>query len=70
MSPRRRLLAGVTVVVIVGAGVAFALLRNRPSPVRSAALGRLVAKEVTAPPNTRVRVEIITSSGRGSSGRR
>jgi len=62
MSARGRLLAGAALVVIAGAGVAFALLRKQPTPVRSTALGRLVAKEVTAPPDTRVRVEIINGT--------
>ena len=62
MSARSRLLAVATIVVIAGAGVAFALLRSRATPVRSAALGRLAAKEVTAPPDTRVRVEIINAT--------
>lgn len=62
MSVRARLLAGAALVVIAGAGVAFALWRNHPTPMRSTALGRLVAKEVTAPPDTRVRVEIINAT--------
>ena len=62
MSTRGRLLAGAALVVIAGAGGVFALLRHRPAPVRSTALGRIVAKEVTAPPNTRVRVEIINAT--------
>jgi LytR cell envelope-related transcriptional attenuator len=62
MSVRGRLLAGAALVVIAGVGVAFALLRNHPAPARSTALGRLVAKEVTPPPGTRVRVEIINAT--------
>ena len=62
MSVRGRLLAGAALVVTAGAGVAFALLRNHPTPVRSAALGRLVTKDVTAPRDTRVRVEIINAT--------
>jgi hypothetical protein len=62
MSVRGRLLAGAALAVIAGAGIAFALVRKHPTPVRSTAIGRLVAKEVTAPPNTRVRVEIINAT--------
>jgi hypothetical protein len=62
MSGRRRLLAGLTLLVVVGAGAAFALLRKHPAPAPATALGRLVAGEVTAPPDTRVRVEIINAT--------
>jgi hypothetical protein len=62
MTKRVRWLAGAGVVVVVGAGAALALARRHPAPVRATALGRLVTKEVTAPPNTRVRVEIINAT--------
>lgn len=62
MSMRRRLLAGLAMLLVVGAGAAFVLLRKHPAPVQSTALGRLVAREVTAPPDTRVRVEIINAT--------
>jgi hypothetical protein len=62
MIGRRRSIAGATLVVIAGAGVAYALTRKHPVPAPSTALGRLVTKEVTAPPNTRVRVEIINAT--------
>ena len=62
MTARRRLLAGATLVVVAGVGVAYARLRKHPTPAPSTALGRLVTKEVTAPPNTRVRVEIINAT--------
>jgi hypothetical protein len=62
MSLRGRLIAGAALVVIAAAGIAFALLGSHPTPVRSTALGRLVAKEVTAPANARVRVEIINAT--------
>ena len=62
MSPRIRwLVAGVVGAGVVAAVTVF-LLQRHPAPVRSTALGRLVTKEVTAPPNTRVRVEIINAT--------
>jgi predicted alpha/beta hydrolase len=62
MSPRIRwLVAGVVGAGVVAAVTVF-LLQRHPAPVRSTALGRLVTKQVTAPPNTRVRVEIINAT--------
>ena len=62
MSPRIRwLVAGVMGAAVVAAVTVF-LLQRHPAPIRSTALGRLVTKEVTAPPNTRVRVEIINAT--------
>lgn len=63
MTTRARWLATGAVVVIVG--VAWAIIFTRPhaaAPVRATALGRLVTKDVAAPPNTRVRVEIINAT--------
>ena len=63
MTLTRRLLIGVLAATIVGVGVAIWYVRTRPAPVQATPLARLVAKkEVTAPPNTRVRVEIINAT--------
>jgi LytR cell envelope-related transcriptional attenuator len=62
MSMNRRLLAGATLVAVVGAAAVLWTARTRPTPVRATPLARLVAKEVTAPPNARVRVEIINAT--------
>jgi hypothetical protein len=62
MTTRARWIAAVLTVAVVGAGAAALTLRQQPTPVRSTALGRLVTREVTAPPNTRVRVEIINAT--------
>ena len=48
--------------IAIGTAVVLASGRRHSTPVRSTALGRLVTKEVTAPPNTRVRVEIINAT--------
>ena len=61
MTPRRRWLIAGGVVVVAAIGV-WALAQRHPAPVRSTALGRLITKEVTAPPNTRVRVEIVNAT--------
>ena len=61
MTPRRRWLIAGAVVVVAATGV-WALAQRHPEPVRSTALGRLITKEVTAPPNTRVRVEIVNAT--------
>lgn len=60
----RRARWGLAVLAIVIAGVAAGALtmRRTATPVRSTALGRLVTREVTAPPNTRVRVEVINAT--------
>ena len=62
MSPRVRWLAGIVGVGVVVAGITWATMREQAAPVRSTALGRLVTREVTAPPDTRVRVEIINAT--------
>ena len=54
MTRRRWMIAGIAVLLVV-AGAAALVTRNTSAPVRQTALGRLVAPEVTAPPNTRVR---------------
>ena len=50
-----------TVVVLAAVGLAV-LFGRRSTPVRETALGRLVTREVTAPANTRVRVEVINAT--------
>ena len=62
MSTRTRWLAAFLVIAIIGVVAGTLTFRQRPTPVRSTALGRLVARDVTAPPNTRVRVEIINAT--------
>ena len=61
MTRRRWMIAGIAVLLVV-AGAAALVTRNTNPPVRQTALGRLVAPEVTAPPNTRVRVEVINAT--------
>jgi hypothetical protein len=61
MNRRRWALVGVaTVVVAACAGVLT--LRRGVMPARETALGRLVTGEIIAPPNTRVRVEVINAT--------
>ena len=62
MTSRARWLAALSVVAIVAVSTAIVLVQRHPTPVRATALGRLVTKEVSAPPNTRVRVEIINAT--------
>ena len=62
MTPRARWLAAMVGVVVVITGVTWVTMREKSVPVRETALGRLVTREVTAPPNTRVRVEIINAT--------
>src|SRR5215207_82735 len=62
MTRRVRWLAVVVVVAVVGAVAAVLTTRDQPTPVRSTALGRLVAREVTAPPNTRVKIEVVNAT--------
>lgn len=62
MTPRARWLAVAGVTAIVGVICAVVLIRPHAAPVRATALGRLVTRDVTAPPNTRVRVEIINAT--------
>jgi hypothetical protein len=46
----------------ISAAIAAFATRSKSTPVRETALGRLVTREVTAPPNTRVRVEILNAT--------
>ena len=62
MMSRRRWLAVAVTVIVAAAGVAWTTMRERSVPVRATALGRLVTREVTAPPNTRIRVEVINAT--------
>lgn len=62
MTRRAKWLAGAIAVAISGLAIAIFFVQRHPTPVRQTALGRLVTKEVTAPPNTRVRVEIINAT--------
>jgi len=63
MTLTRRLFIGALAAAIVGVGVGLWLARTRPTPVQATPLARLVAtKEVTAPPDARVRVEIINAT--------
>jgi len=61
MTRRGWVVAGIT-VALVAVGAAALVTRSRNVPVRQTALGRLVTPEVTAPPNTRVRVEVINAT--------
>jgi len=62
MSVRRGLLVGATLVAVAAAAVGLWIARTRPAPARATPLARLITKEVTAPANTRVRVEIINAT--------
>lgn len=62
MTARRRWLVSGTIVVVVAAAIAAVTMRERTVPIRSSGLGRLVTRDVSAPPNTRVRVEIINAT--------
>ena len=70
MTARDRWLIAVLVVAIVGATAAMLTLREPPTPVRATALGRFARREVTAPPNTRVKVEVINATKTGGLARR
>ena len=61
MTARARWLLAGAMVVVIAAGFA-AVTWHRQAPVRSTALGRLVTREVTAPANTRIRVEIVNAT--------
>jgi hypothetical protein len=62
MTPRARLFVAAGVIAL-GAAVAFVIFRRHAAePVRQTALGRLAGKDAVAPPNTRVRVEIINAT--------
>ena len=62
MTARVKWLAGLTGVAIIAVAMAIVLARRHPAPTRTTALGRLVTRDVSAPPNTRVRVEIINAT--------
>lgn len=62
MTARAKWLAGLTAVAIIAVGSAIVLGRRPPPPVQTTARGRLVSRDVSAPPNTRVRVEIINAT--------
>jgi hypothetical protein len=49
-------------VVLAAVSAAVLVTRRDGTPVRQTALGRLVGGEVMAPPNTRVRVEVINAT--------
>jgi len=70
MTVRGRWLMGALIVAIVGGTAAMLTLRERPTPVRATALGRFTRREVTAPPNTRVKVEVINATKTGGLARR
>ena len=59
---RARWLGGLVLAIAVAAGIAWVTMREQAGPVRATALGRLVTRDVTAPPNTRIRVEIINAT--------
>jgi hypothetical protein len=59
---RRRWVTLGAALLVVAASVAALASRRHGAPVRQTALGRLVGGEVTAPANTRVRVEVINAT--------
>ena len=62
MTSRARWLLVILGIAVVGIAATVVTLREHPTPVRATALGRLVTREVTAPPNTRVKVEVINAT--------
>lgn len=62
MTRPRWILAGIAAVVAVATVTLVVVIRQSAGPVHQTALGRLVTREVTAPPNTRVRVEVINAT--------
>jgi hypothetical protein len=62
MTTRVRWLVATVALVSVAGAMAWTTMREDAVPVRETALGRLVTREVTAPPNARVRVEIINAT--------
>ncbi len=62
MTSRARWIAGIIAVCVVIGGITWVTMREQSVPVRATALGRLVTREATAPPDTRVRVEIINAT--------
>src|SRR5688572_28456076 len=70
MTRRARWLVSGGIVAMAAVVIAAVTTRHRGTPVRSTALGRLVTREVTAPPNTRVKVEIINATNTSGLARR
>lgn len=62
MTRRRRWALAGAMIVLVAVCAAVLATRRDGTPVRQTALGRLVGGEVMAPPNTRVRVEVINAT--------
>ncbi|MDF2772983.1 MAG: hypothetical protein K0S86_2478 [Geminicoccaceae bacterium] len=62
MTRRRRWALAGAMVVLAAVSAAVLVTRRDGTPVRQTALGRLVGGEVMAPPNTRVRVEVINAT--------
>jgi len=62
MSARRRWIAAGVVAAAVVAAAAVIAVRREGAPAQETALGRLVTRPVAAPPNTRVRVEVINAT--------
>lgn len=62
MTRRRRWAMASAMIVLVAVCAAVLATRRDGTPVRQTALGRLVGGEVMAPPNTRVRVEVINAT--------
>lgn len=62
MTPRVRWLAGALVVAVIGVTAAVVTMRDQARPVRATALGRLVTRDVKAPADTRIRVEIVNAT--------
>lgn len=62
MRPRARRFVGLVAALAVVAVVAVLVVRRQPPPVRTTALGRVVTGEILAPPNTRVRIEVINAT--------
>jgi len=62
MTTRARWLIALLGIAVLGLAATVVTLREHPAPVRATGLGRLVTREVTAPPNTRVRIEVINAT--------
>jgi hypothetical protein len=62
MTGRAWTLTAAAVAIALGGTMVVAVSRRHDPPVRTTALGRLVTKQVSAPANTRVRVEIINAT--------
>lgn len=70
MTKRRRWALAGALVVLVAACAALLATRREGATVRQTALGRLIGGEVMAPPNTRVRIEVINATRRDGLARR